>query len=377
MGPETAPAKDRRERTSNFEVLRIIAMMMVILQYIALYGGWPIVINQTFDAAPNTFFIQFIYHFGKIGVWIFVLITGYFMVNSNSHVLPKFLKLYLQVFTTSVIFDVAFILIGEASIDSVEWRRDLLPLISGNWWFASTYLIALPFIPFVNRMLRSLDRRQHLTLIVMLLLAWFLIPTFTHSSMYGSFVIMFMTMYIIGAFIRLYPESFNRKPEFYASCTLASIALMAALIMLVDLVGPIENLRPFESTLAWGSDSSVIVVLVATLTFLTFRQIDVGCIRWVNLVASTTFGIYLIQEHHLFREWIFGVLDMGAQYDSICLVPYVLLCMVLIFSVCGILEFARMQTVDRVTARIIPALSKAIYRIQSRIVDGPAERVRS
>ena len=125
VGCKKILSDSRQRRDSNFEILRIIAMMMVILQHIAVYGGWPMDINQTFDLGVNSFFIQFIYHFGKIGVWIFVLITGYFMISSKSSVVPKYLKLWLQVLMTSLVIDLAFIIFGNVSVDSIEWKTDL------------------------------------------------------------------------------------------------------------------------------------------------------------------------------------------------------------------------------------------------------------
>lgn len=367
-------AGGRRGRDSNFELLRILAMMMVILQHIAVYGGWPLDLAQTFDLSPDSFFIQFIYHFGKIGVWIFVLITGYYMVGSDSPVVPKFLKLFLQVFTTSVVIDIVFVLLGGVSVDSLNWRQDLTPVISGNWWFASTYLIVLPFTPFANRLLRALSRREHLILIVLMLAIWCVIPTFTHSGMYGSFVMMFLAMYAIGAYIRLHPAAFHRRPGFYGACALASVLVMALLIALVNLFGPVVGFRPMESALVWGDERSVVVVAVAVFTFLAFRGLDLGRNRWINLVAATTFGIYLIHEHHLVRGWIFGHLDMGSHFGSPDLVPYVLLCMLAIFALCSVLEFVRMQTLERVTSRIVPWLSRRVYWVLDRLVGEPDDR---
>lgn len=368
MGRGEAVVGSRRGRDSNFEVLRIVAMMMVILQHIAVYGGWPIDMGQTFALSPDSFFIQFIYIFGKIGVWIFVLITGYYMVGSDSPVVPKFLKLLLQVFTTSVLIDVLFIVFADVPADSVNWAGDLFPVIHGNWWFASTYLIVLPFTPFVNRLLRALGRREHLTLIVLMLVIWCIIPTVTHSGMYGSFVMMFLLIYTIGAYIRLHPAAFERRAGFYGACALASVLVMALLIALVDLVGPVAGFRPMESTTVWGDERNFMVVAVAVFTFLAFRRLDLGHNRWINPVAATTFGVYLIQEHHFFRGWIFGQLDMGSHFGSPDMVPYVLLCMLGIFAICSVMEFVRMQTVERVTARIVPWLSRIVYRVLDGIV---------
>lgn len=110
------------------------------------------------------------------------------------------------------------------------------------------------------------------------------------------------------------------------------------------------------------------MVLVATLTFLTFRRLDLGRIRWINVIASTTFGVYLIQEHTQMRHWIFQSLDMGSHYGSPDLVPYVLACMLGIFALCSVLEFVRMQTVERATTRLVPRMARAVYRAQSALV---------
>lgn len=345
-------------------------MMMVILQHIALYGGWPPGLDQTFDLAFNSMFIQFVYHFGKIGVWIFVLITGYYMVNSKSPVLPKFLRLWLQVLSTSVIIDVAFIILAGVPFDSINWKVDLFPVSSGMWWFASAYLISLPFIPFVNRLLTKLDRCEHLTLILLMVLAWSVIPSFKYSDMFGSVIILFFMVYTIGAYIRLHPESFEKNAAHYGLCTLALILLLAVMVIIINLVGPVPTWKPLGSTIVWGNDSSIMVVLIAIFTFLTFRRLNIGRIWWINMVAATTFGIYLIQEHHLFRQWLFGFLDMGSHYESSDLVLYVVLCTFFIFILCAILELLRMKMMDPVVSRVVPVITRVIYRVQNRLVGG-------
>lgn len=62
VGCKKILSDSRQRRDSNFEILRIIAMMMVILQHIAVYGGWPMDINQTFDwgSTPSSFNLSII-----------------------------------------------------------------------------------------------------------------------------------------------------------------------------------------------------------------------------------------------------------------------------------------------------------------------------
>ena len=85
-------------RQSNIELLRIIAMMFIILYHIAFHGNWDDgSIFWPDEITFNVLFLQSILPFGKIGVNIFVLISGYFLINSVKDTWPKIVKLWLEI----------------------------------------------------------------------------------------------------------------------------------------------------------------------------------------------------------------------------------------------------------------------------------------
>ncbi len=61
------------QRKSNIEVLRIIAMIMIVFSHFYSHGEFNNVENPI-----NLFFLKYISTFGKIGVNIFVLISRLF-----------------------------------------------------------------------------------------------------------------------------------------------------------------------------------------------------------------------------------------------------------------------------------------------------------
>ena len=85
-------------RQSNIELLRIIAMVIIVAHHFAVHGGFDFPIETV---APNRLWIQFLALGGKIGVNIFVLISGYFLIDAKSLKKVKVLKLWLQIFTYS------------------------------------------------------------------------------------------------------------------------------------------------------------------------------------------------------------------------------------------------------------------------------------
>lgn len=66
-----------RERNSNFEILRIICMLLIVAHHFSVHGGFY------YDASVislNRFWIQFLIPCGRVGTNCFVMISGYFLV---------------------------------------------------------------------------------------------------------------------------------------------------------------------------------------------------------------------------------------------------------------------------------------------------------
>lgn len=80
-------------RSSNLELLRILAIIMIIAHHYSVHGGWDIPNELSY----NRIIVQFLSLGGKLGVNCFVLITGYFMINSKFNI-NKFAKIVGQVF---------------------------------------------------------------------------------------------------------------------------------------------------------------------------------------------------------------------------------------------------------------------------------------
>ena len=97
-----------KSRQSNFELLRIVAMLMIVLNHFAHHGGFEfdsthITIPQLWWNALNTG--------GNLGVDLFVLISGYFLIKDSNVSLKdnmqKLLKFWGQVFFFSIILYIA------------------------------------------------------------------------------------------------------------------------------------------------------------------------------------------------------------------------------------------------------------------------------
>lgn len=73
------------------------------------------------------------------------------------------------------------------------------PITFSEWWFASTYFVLLLIHPFLNKFLNNL-KKSYQELLILLIVCWSIIPTFTNSEYQGNSFLWFMTLYAIAGY---------------------------------------------------------------------------------------------------------------------------------------------------------------------------------
>lgn len=81
--------------------------------------------------------------------------------------------------------------------------------------------------------------------------------------------------------------------------------------------------------------------------------------KFINLIASTTFGVYLIHENLLLKKVIWHRLfKFDAFIDKTYFIFYMLFSVLLVFFMCSILEIARKKVIETPIAMIVKKLKK-------------------
>lgn len=112
---------ENKMRESNFELLRIIAMMFIFVYHYINYGGILNVGSYTI----NKLIALFLYSGGRVGVNIFILIMGYFMINSKFKI-KKVFKMMFQVFFYSVILAILSVYRLNSNFEATSIKNILL-----------------------------------------------------------------------------------------------------------------------------------------------------------------------------------------------------------------------------------------------------------
>ena len=88
---------DANERQSNFEVLRIFAMLLIVLHHLCQHGLW---FPEETALSKNVYISKFFYGWpGQLGNWLFILTSGYFVSKFLSSAGRKYLKYGFRFFS--------------------------------------------------------------------------------------------------------------------------------------------------------------------------------------------------------------------------------------------------------------------------------------
>lgn len=301
------------------------------------------------------------------------MITGYFMCTSRLTWI-KFARLLFSVMFWQLTLSIAFLLSG-----SIGWNGVLSAILSPFTWidssFIASYLILYLMIPFLNALLSALDRRGLLRLLLLLLWVSVGCTTFLSSSTAFSEARWYATLYLVAAYIRLYPARWFDDPaatrRVFLACLALSIATVAWGLAKLRLTGAGSTWDPYFYV---NDSGKLMAFLTGVSCFLFFKNLRMPYIPAVNAVASTAFGVLLIHAHsEAMRTWLWGsVLDIPGAYAHMGgaqLVAYMVLVMFGVFASCSAMEALRLRFVERPLFRWVGKHRDGIEDIAMRTVN--------
>lgn len=361
------------KRKSNIELLRIIAILMVILSHFNLFGDYG-----TFSSNTNiiNFILRNIFSVGAISNGIFIIISGYFLINyyNNEKLYKKVIKLCLEMCLYSYL--IAFIvgITGIKSISKIELIKIIFPFIFGNW-FLIYYMILLLFVPFINVLIRKISKNELKKLIVIMFLLFSIIEIITHKSLGFSYHDIFILNYFIGAYIRLYIDI--NKIDIKKCLFLVAILILLLTISVISIIiiGLYINNFNIINKCAYlvTNNCSPFVIIIAISIFIIFLKINVSN-KFINYISNSVLGIYLIHENSLLRNLIWQkIFTIKNAYNSsvINFIGTGLVKVLIVFITCLIID----KIVMALFGKILNCLSEKIYNFILRLKRGKHEKI--
>lgn len=111
---------------------------------------------------------------GALGNAIFILITGYFMINKIVRTKKIILLVFNMLFYSWLILICVYIVMPEL-LTSAKIIKLILPILFGENWFVTCYIQFFCFVPYLNKFLIVLDKRQYLAFLLIVFFIFFVI----------------------------------------------------------------------------------------------------------------------------------------------------------------------------------------------------------
>ena len=157
----------RKERQSNIELLRILAMCMIIgLHYLDKGEVLPSVFGELSSTGYVAWFMEALC-FASVNV--FFLISGYFAAKSTFS-FRKLWNLWLQIFMYSFGIGVVATIVSGEAFDIYKLMGYVFPVVTNHYWFATVYVLLYLISPVLKAGFAQLDQKTAKIILVILLL---------------------------------------------------------------------------------------------------------------------------------------------------------------------------------------------------------------
>lgn len=356
--------QNKPARNSAIELLRIVAMLIIIafhghmhswLDKLDLQQVPEVVTNNIYNV--NILFSYFVGWGGDLGNTIFILITGYFMINRKVNYPKLILLLVTMLFYSWLIFIMVYVFMPQiyVTFTSKEILKGIAPILFGENWFVSCYIIFFCFVPYLNGFLKSLDKNKYLLLLLMVFVFFVLLPTVKIKTYFNSAeIVYFAFVYAIGVYIRLYfkDKINNEYHNKYRNICLLILLLTLISISTLEIIGIVTNKVVFIKQSQYFVKLFSIPLAVAM--FLSFATMKPFFNRYVNIVAGTVLGIYLIHENIFLRRIIWDYILPNVDYImSNWYVLFYIVKIVSIFIVGSVIDLLRKRYIEPLMVSII------------------------
>lgn len=316
-----------KKRMANYELLRAVAMLMILLMHFLSHSGSLLVAGSRESFNGVTLLGTVLEFFSIAAVNTYVLISGFFGVKTSFRP-AKAVSLLFQIWfyallvplALRIIFPEGLPLMPEKAVGAAglivdtgarsagqkiqgiyKWIWYLFPIETEHYWFATSYFILYLLTPVLNGAVRAMSKKQlQITLGGLLILFCgmkSMSPVVFAFDKYGYDPAWFICVYLVAAYLGLYghPVVEKRGWAVYVGSSIGCIAI---------------HLGMFQLSLksdSWGYYFSVpyhynflLCLLAAIGLFYGFSKLQIreGCLAAViRKTGVLCFGVYLLHEH--------------------------------------------------------------------------------
>lgn len=186
-------------------------MLMIVVWHSLVHGFFRshydmlVELPYTDLVLANYALCRLLIHITAVAVNCYVLITGYFMINTNFKWM-KLVKLWVQVLFYSVGI---YLICVACRTEEFSWKYtlcSLIPVRGHEYWFITMYFALIALAPFLSLLANALTKRAYAILLLILFIINIDINGLFYGEIYsnGYSLWWFLFLFLTAGFIRKY-----------------------------------------------------------------------------------------------------------------------------------------------------------------------------
>lgn len=239
-----------KTRNKNIELLRIFSIFLIIFLHMYRHASGGGVFDSGFSL--NHIFLIIIGSWGVVGVFLFIIISAYFLIDSQEVKINKLL--YIAFCTTLyslLTLFIASVYLGQ-EISIKETIKAILSPVLGNYWYITGYIVLYTLHPILNIVIKKLTTIELSCVVV------------------AGFALCFMYKYI------------------YASAPIENLDLFFSIYFGIGLFKRVQSKIDYRKVYIFGYCSAVIVIFFGILHMFFYSRISI--VKYIYLQSICKFS---------------------------------------------------------------------------------------
>lgn len=340
----TSPIK--QERDSNFELLRIISMLMVL----NVHSFWGV---ENLSYSTLSFKVLFDFFREAISIScvnLFILISGYFSIRWKfKSICGLLFQVYFFVF---LIYAVLLML----NIIEFNFKDFIFKInsITNQYWFITAYIGLYILSPLLNKFVENVTKKELVTFIVIFYLFQFYYQTMMNNTFQSGYSILsFCGLYLLGRYIRLNNYNVSSKES------IKTELLLFFVVTIIMMIGVLSYMIIFnKSTLDIKANfiggfiyNNPLVILQSVIIFLIFKKIKIRS-KFINYCASSSLAIYLLHMHPDIKPYFYNFTESLYSKPYIFHLSILIATFIAIFFISILLDKIRIFCFEKLYTKI-------------------------
>lgn len=276
-----------KTRDSRFELLRILSMLGILCFHFSLIQR-----EQLFRTFENPSWIdiissRFYLPLGHTGVFIFVLITGYFM-SDKIVTIEKSIKDTWKIWSQVIFYTLPILLLKmiTGSVTLSLFFSLLMPFSFNRQWFITSYIILILLLPLISKSMHDLSQKQFIYFCFLLIFFsnLFLLGNNMFNAggtlMNGNGFGLLLPVFSVGYYIRKF--GLNIKNKLKLSCLIVILIYLQCILQFY-----IKGIKAADV-------SGILPLGLAILIFLFVLDMKPFYNKYINHIAKSVFPVLII-----------------------------------------------------------------------------------